>query len=86
MLPAYFPAPTLSLQMDLVFSEWGMPGLSPAGPAPHIPPETSELFSNPHGLSGCWLFFSFFLFFFFRTQYIHKVYKSSYRNDTKRIQ
>lgn len=62
--------------MDLVLSERGMPGLSPAGPAPHISPETNGLLANPPGLPGgrgCWL----------RSQYVHKVDKSNYRDGAE---
>lgn len=39
-----------------------MPGIWPVGPAMHIPAETNELFSNPHGLPASAIFFFFFFF------------------------
>ena len=46
-------------QMDWVLSESRMPGIWPVGPAMHIPAETNELFSNPHGLPASAIFFFF---------------------------
>ena len=56
-------------QMDWVLSESRMPGIWPVGPAMHIPAETNELFSNPHGLPASAL--SFFLFL--RSWYVNMV-------------
>lgn len=55
-------------QIDWVLSESRMPGIWPVGPAIHIPAETNELFSNPHGLPASAISF---LFFFLR--YINAV-------------
>ena len=49
-------------QMDWVLSDLRMPGIWPVGSTMHIPAETNQLFSNPHGLLASAISFFFFLF------------------------